>query len=103
MTKPMWTLETALAFIREHQPKVAPLGYYLALGGGVLNTGSSVNDLDIVAVPRTSAGPCASIRIVQDYFMQVFGKCEAYGEVPSGMHCRYPYTHDRIVEIVYIR
>jgi hypothetical protein len=42
-------------------------GYYLALAGGVLNTGHSENDLDLVAVPRTlSATPEKLLGVFSD-------------------------------------
>ncbi len=49
----VWTLDLALELIRNLQPAAMQKGYYLALAGGVLNNGYSVNDLDLVAVPRT--------------------------------------------------
>lgn len=55
-----WTLNDALEFIRDRQAGAEAAGYYLALAGGVLNRGSSFNDLDVVAVPRTAdANPVA--------------------------------------------
>lgn len=48
-----WTLDQALQFIRQHQPLVMERGWCLLLGGGVLNTGSSASDLDLLVYPRT--------------------------------------------------
>ena len=50
----MWTLDEALTLIREHQAFARECDYNLALAGGVLNTGQSTNDLDILAVPRSA-------------------------------------------------
>ena len=46
-----WYLEEALQIIRMLQPSARSCGYHLALAGGVLNTGSSSNDLDIIVLP----------------------------------------------------
>ena len=48
-----WDIVEALMLIRHLQSPCMSAGYYLALGGGVLNKGWSSNDLDLVAVPRT--------------------------------------------------
>jgi len=50
-----WTLETALVYIRELQPRAMAAGWCVLLGGGVLNRGVSANDLDILFYPRTQA------------------------------------------------
>jgi hypothetical protein len=48
----MWLLDDALLLIRSIRTQcMDETGYYLALAGGVLNTGQSVRDLDLVAVP----------------------------------------------------
>ena len=43
----MWTLQEALQLIRDLQPQLKPLHYHVALGGGVLNKGTSQKDLDL--------------------------------------------------------
>lgn len=55
----MWTLEEGLKFIRMCQPVAAAYGYNLSLGGGVLNSGKSEHDLDIVVAPAKDAMSCA--------------------------------------------
>ena len=47
----VWTMETALAYIRELQPRAMEAGWCIMLGGGVLNNGHSNSDLDILAYP----------------------------------------------------
>lgn len=42
-----WKLEDGLKLIRAIQTKVKTYGYHVALGGGVLNHGSSQKDLDL--------------------------------------------------------
>lgn len=46
-----WTIEEGLALVRKHQQAAFERGYNLSLGGGVLNTGESEHDLDIVCAP----------------------------------------------------
>lgn len=48
---PLWTLEDALAVVRDLQFKALQCGYHLALAGGVLNKGYSHNDLDVIVMP----------------------------------------------------
>lgn len=47
----MISIEAGLVIIRNLQPQVRPLGYHIALGGGVLNNGSSTHDLDLYFIP----------------------------------------------------
>lgn len=47
----MWTLEDALDVIKILQPKLREINYHVTLGGGVLNNGSSPNDLDLYFLP----------------------------------------------------
>lgn len=51
----MWSLDDAITFARELQPNANAAGWFIALAGGVLNRGSSSHDLDIVAVPMSTA------------------------------------------------
>ncbi len=51
--KRTWSMDEALGLIRRIQPDCMENGYYLALGGGVLNKGYSDKNLDLVAMPRT--------------------------------------------------
>jgi hypothetical protein len=46
-----WDLEKAVEFIRKHQDEALHNGFNLSLGGGVLNSGKSWHDLDIVIAP----------------------------------------------------
>ena len=50
----VWSLNEALNFIRELQPRALTAGYCLSLGGGVLNHGFSRRNLDIFACPLTT-------------------------------------------------
>ncbi len=57
-----WDIDEALNFVRKIQPVCMEAGYYIALCGGVLNKGFSNNDLDLVAMPRTSLSKCEALR-----------------------------------------
>ena len=46
-----WYLADALLLVRKLQAAVWPLGWHVALGGGVLNHGYSDKDLDIYVLP----------------------------------------------------
>lgn len=48
---PTWTLQEALALVRDIQPIMREMGYHITLGGGVLNTGGSTHDLDLWFIP----------------------------------------------------
>jgi hypothetical protein len=65
----MWTMADALELIRMLQPHIMEAGYYLALAGGVLNNGSSNNDLDLVAVPRSPSSMLESVAGCLDTYL----------------------------------
>lgn len=82
-----WTLESALAFIREIQPSIRELDYHILLAGGVLNTGKSEKDLDLWFIPLhgyesaprkimvwmiQNVGPCVALRDSPDYGPDAF-------------------------------
>lgn len=50
----MWTLEEGLKYVRAWQQDAEFLGYHIAIGGGVLNNGSSLKDLDLYFLPLTN-------------------------------------------------
>ena len=47
----MWTIEEALELIRGIQPALHARKYHVAMGGGVLNKGTSDKDLDLYVFP----------------------------------------------------
>lgn len=51
----LWRISDALTLIRSLQVSVKPFGYHITLGGGVLNTGSSRNDLDLYFLPLSGS------------------------------------------------
>jgi len=88
-----WTLEGALVLIRELQPNAMKAGYYLALAGGVLNSGASTNDLDLVAVPRTTNGTPLLLIDYLDSILEV-SKDPIFKGVTNVL--RYRYRDSRI-------
>jgi len=61
----MWTLEEGAILVRRLQSGAFERGFNLSLGGGVLNKGESLHDIDIVAAPckggRSSAAESANL------------------------------------------
>ena len=50
----MWTLISALAFVRQLEDACASRGWHVALGGGVMKSGASDHDVDVIAYPHCS-------------------------------------------------
>ena len=48
----MWTMSAALAFLRELEYALQPVGWHVALAGSVLTQGYSEHDLDVVVFPH---------------------------------------------------
>lgn len=51
----LWTLDSALAFVRELHPALNKAGFAAAMTGSVLILGGSDNDLDLVIYPLNAA------------------------------------------------
>lgn len=54
-THGLWTLADALTVVRTLQPQLHARWWHVALGGGVLNRGSSAKDLDLYFLPFNGA------------------------------------------------
>lgn len=50
--KTKWSLEEALALVRELEETVSVFGWHVGLTGGVLKRGYSEKDVDIIAYPH---------------------------------------------------
>ena len=48
---PLWTLEQGVGLVRFLQPLTRRVSYHLAIGGGVINNGSSTKDVDLYFLP----------------------------------------------------
>lgn len=61
-----WNLDEALDLVRSVNADMKSLGWFAALAGGVLNTGSSEHDLDLVLVPYNETD--FDFRTATEYF-----------------------------------
>ena len=50
----MWTIDSALTFIREIEPLLIKNGWYVGLTGSVLIKGESKHDLDLIFYPMNN-------------------------------------------------
>jgi hypothetical protein len=66
-----WTLAEATVFVRNLSERVRPAGYDIALAGSVLKKGRSMNDLDVIIFPLSTAkeDPIALLAALQDWGM----------------------------------
>lgn len=96
----MRTLDFALTFIRSIQADCMNSGYYIALGGGVLNNGFSNNDLDLVLMPRTSESKTANLLHIINCYPLFVDYIETF-DVFEHWNCRYVRcnTFDLKIEI----
>lgn len=51
-TNQMWSLDEAVKTVRWLEPKLAEIGFHVALTGGVLFKGQSFKDLDLMVYPN---------------------------------------------------
>lgn len=49
----MWTLESAIVFLRDLEEVIAP-DWHCSLAGGVLQRGQSNHDLDVILIPHST-------------------------------------------------
>lgn len=93
-----WELNEAIQLIRDIQPMLRLRGYHLGLGGGVLNKGTSLHDLDIYMFPTSNVPTEYPQQLEQA--LQVFttrgvdGLHKVFGPTSSGgggndAHCYY--------------
>lgn len=67
----LWTLGDATVFVRALSDVLKFAGYEVALGGSVLKMGRSMNDLDVMLFPRTTAhdDPAAARAAMKEWGM----------------------------------
>lgn len=87
-------MESALAWVREHQPNAMRRGWYLALCGGVLNNGHSANDLDLVVMPMTDAASTDDLAFL--------GIVDAGEKIPAAAHHVVVLEDGRVVELAVV-
>jgi len=88
-----WTLESAVELVSELNSKVMPIGYYLAIAGGVVNNGYSDNDLDLVAMPRTESAN--KLVLLQKLVANGF-HLKSVAPVAAAVVCTFTYNGKKI-------
>jgi hypothetical protein len=69
----MWTLEQGLEVVRLLQPHSREYNYHIALGGGVVNNGSSEKDLDVYCLPLDNGSRMNPTGLLQ-YLSSIWGE-----------------------------
>ena len=97
-----WTLDDALRLIRDLQPSIRKFQYHVVLGGGVLNNGYSVKDLDLYFLPFGDAGIPVDLPHLKAYLSIRLGTPAPLGY--SAVDHEYPpdatYGEDRYTYIL---
>lgn len=75
----MWTLDQALELVRRIQSVIKKYNYHVALGGGVLNRGTSTKDLDLYFLPINSLELPPRLDDLRTYLTTEFGQELALG------------------------
>ena len=81
----MWTLDDALALVREIQPLTRDFNYHLVIGGSVVNNGESRKDLDLYFLPLCNGNLNDSIGM-QTALVGLFGPGEPLGSEDTYEH-----------------
>lgn len=77
----MWTFDEAMEAVTALQPELREIGYHMALGGGVLNSGTSEKDLDLYFLPLGGLeGKGAESGSVAALLESYFGGFDVIGE-----------------------
>lgn len=72
----MWEFGDSLPLIRHLQEKCHQIGYHVALGGGVLNNGSSDKDLDLYFLPMGNDNLNNNRTLLFDVLEELWGAWE---------------------------
>ena len=79
-----WKIEEGLKLIRALQGRVKEFGYHIALGGGVLNTGTSEKDLDLYFLPFNNPNIAKEDTDgLLDWLTKLWGDPKPIGEYPD--------------------
>lgn len=73
----IWTLRQGIKLVRKLQPALHARHYHVALGGGVLNKGWSVKDLDLYFMPFDQDEP---VRDILPFLEEQFGPSQPIGQ-----------------------
>lgn len=83
-----WTLAEASTLISTLQTHLRPLGYHVTLGGGVLNRGYSVKDLDLYFLPLDSSDYPAKPDALVTFLTRTWGKAYDFSKRPPILETR---------------
>ncbi len=78
-SKPVWTLENGLELVRAVQLGSRNFNYHVALGGGVLNNGTSKKDCDVYFLPLDNGDPSNHLGLLG----WLFGQWGAYEDIQN--------------------
>jgi hypothetical protein len=100
--RPMWTLDEALEVIRALQPITRDYSYHLALGGGVLNKGTSDKDLDLYFLPLDNGSETKPNELAA-YLDEIWGVGEpiggeGYQDMEGIIKRKYKYGRDARID-----
>lgn len=109
-----WYLADAQLAIRDLQQLLWPLGYHIALGGGVLNHGYSDKDLDLYVLPTYREPGCDGdnarvLAVLDTYFgsgAQGLGAGSLDGTWPHDCFdtsCKYEDSKGRRIDVFVVK
>lgn len=79
-----WKIEEGLKLIRALQGRVREFGYHIALGGGVLNNGTSDKDLDLYFLPFNNPNIAKEdTHGLLEWLSKLWGEPKTIGEYPD--------------------
>ena len=79
-----WKIEEGLKLIRALQGRVREFGYHIALGGGVLNNGTSDKDLDLYFLPFNNPNIAKEdTHGLLEWLSKLWGEPRTIGEYPD--------------------
>src|SRR5687767_4684004 len=93
-----WTLNDALAVIRQIQPLIRKFNYHVAIGGSLINTGSSAKDADLYFLPLNN-GEENKTEELKQFLTLIWGEGapmggEGYDEESTVFEAQLKFTHE---------
>jgi hypothetical protein len=79
----MWTLSEGVTTVRAIQPLMHAKGYHATLGGGVLNHGASIKDLDIFILRKNNVERVSAFDIIATLQACGWGSARALCDSPD--------------------
>lgn len=98
-----WTLDDALALVREIQPRLHAKKWHVALGGGVLNRGESGKDIDLYVLPFSDI---ETTEDVMPLLFTLWGAGDEIGYGESGIYAakkKYTTVDGRRIDAFVVR